>query len=424
MAPKRIAIIGGGFSGLMVATHLVREATQPLTIDWYDATGDWGRGVAYGASELVHLLNVRAKNMGAFAAEPLGFWHWLEAQPENIYTPDDFVPRPVYGAYLQTILQKTLALARAKDIALQQHCKAVSSAAELGDYAALVLACGTPPPRLFTVAEGASYLPNPWDTTLWQAEMAALTPQSRVIIIGTGLTAVDRILSLEAAGFRGQITAISRHGWWPQAHRATPPLPYTAPDWLAVTAPTAYELLRRLRQEVAALGSWHEVVDSLRPVTTALWQRLPLREKRKILNRLLTLWNIHRHRMAPEIAEKLSLLQKEGRLTTFADGVQAIDPHGVRLHNGEVYEAALVINCTGPDFNLTRTTQPLLRELLRSGAIAPDAVGMGMAMPCHAAIFPVGALTVGSYFESFAIPELREQASTTALGITRGMGEV
>lgn len=396
-----VAIIGGGFSGLMVLTHLVREASQPLQIDWYEPSGDWGRGTAYGKSELLHLLNVRANRMGAFAGQPEGFWEWLKIQPGNIYRADDFVPRPVYGEYLQSILQETLALAQQKDIAVTQHARAIMRYAEVQKSNALVLACGTPPPRSFKVkGDAARYLADPW-----RKEWPEVCNAKCIGIIGTGLTAVDVILSLQKRGFQGRITAMSRHGWWPLEHRITGALP--AIDWLEVVPKTALGLLTTIRREVKKQGAWHEVIDSLRPVTQALWQRLPVEEKRKALRRLFTLWNIHRHRMAPEIGEQLRALQASGKLHTVAGEIRSLDTD----------DFDLLINCTGPDFTLARTQHPLLRDLLDHGLITPDAVGLGMLPDLAKRIYPMGALTIGTYFESFAIPELRDQARDVAQAI-------
>lgn len=387
-----VAIVGGGFSGLMVLTHLVRGAARPLQIDWYEPGGDWGRGTAYGKSEQIHLLNVRANRMGAFAGEPQGFWEWLQPQNGNRYAAEDFVPRPIYGDYLQSILHETLALAAQKNIAVTQHQIAITSYEQIAESDAIVLACGTPPPREFLV-KGAEYLGDPW-----RKEWPDVSAAKNIGIIGTGLTAVDVMLSLKARGFAGKITAISRHGWLPQEHRTLGELPKI--DWLSIAPNTALGLLVAIKREVKKHGVWHEVIDSLRPVTQALWQRLPVNEKQKALRRLFALWNIHRHRMAPEIGESVRAIAPE---------IIAAD---IRTYDTSMFD--IIINCTGPDFALAKTKHPLLRDLLERGLIEPDEVGLGMLPDASQKIYPLGALTIGTYFESFAIPELREQCKTVA----------
>ena len=103
---RRIAIIGFGFSGLMVVANLVREATAPLAIYIIDDASE-GFGVAYGTSNTDHLLNVRASNMSAYADAPVHLVEWL-AGDEGIvaakglglhgsYGAEDFVPRALYA---------------------------------------------------------------------------------------------------------------------------------------------------------------------------------------------------------------------------------------------------------------------------------------------------------------------------------------
>jgi uncharacterized NAD(P)/FAD-binding protein YdhS len=393
-AAHSIEIVGGGFSGLMVLTHLVRESTHPLQINWCEPSGDWGLGTAYGKSEQIHLLNVRANRMGAFAGQPQGFWEWLEQQSGNHYAAEDFVPRPIYGDYLQSILRGTLALAAQKNIVVMQRQQAITSYKKIAESDAIVLACGTPPPREFAIKGDASrYLADPW-----RKEWPDLSAAKNIGIIGTGLTAVDVMLSLKARGFSGRITAISRHGWLPQEHHEMGVLPKI--DWLNIAPNSALGLLVAIKNEVKKHGTWHEVIDSLRPVTQALWQRLPVAEKQKVLRRLFALWNIHRHRMAPEIGASVRAIAPE---------IIAAD---IRTYDTSVFD--VIINCTGPDFALAKTKHPLLRDLLERGLIVPDEVGLGMLPDPAQKIYPLGALTIGTYFESFAIPELREQCKTVA----------
>jgi len=46
-----------------------------------------------------------------------------------------------------------------------------------------------------------------------------MTEDAPVLILGTGLTMVDYVLSLLLEGHKGPIIAISRRGLLPQAHR-------------------------------------------------------------------------------------------------------------------------------------------------------------------------------------------------------------
>jgi len=121
----RVAIIGFGFSGLMVAANLLRMTSRPMTLYIIDETS-YGHGVAYGTTNPQHLLNVAAGNMGAFADDVGGFATWLRSEHaaqhgnrmgiQKTYAAQDFAPRTMYAGYLTYIWQQ------AQEIAAQKHC--------------------------------------------------------------------------------------------------------------------------------------------------------------------------------------------------------------------------------------------------------------------------------------------------------------
>ena len=51
-SPKRIAIVGGGFSGVMTAVNLARLSTRPLQVTVINCRRPDGRGVAYGKRDV------------------------------------------------------------------------------------------------------------------------------------------------------------------------------------------------------------------------------------------------------------------------------------------------------------------------------------------------------------------------------------
>ncbi len=65
-----VAVIGAGFSGTIVAAHLLRASVHaPVRVLLIDRSGRVGRGVAYGTTSARHVLNVPAGRMSAFAGD-------------------------------------------------------------------------------------------------------------------------------------------------------------------------------------------------------------------------------------------------------------------------------------------------------------------------------------------------------------------
>ena len=236
-----IAIIGGGFSGTLVAVNLLKTATQPLAIKLIERREQIAKGIAYSTDTNCHLLNVSAGNMTAFPNDSGHFLRWLyynyselaDFLPNEI-TASTFIPRKVYGLYIQSILEEALATAsnyvkleRVTDevIAIEKIQTASSERARVflkhqGAIAAdkVVLALGNSPNALPKASDNIR--------NAWSAEaLEDLDPSDDVLLIGTGLTMVDMVLSLQEWNHKGKIYAVSRRGLSPQRHQATKPYP-------------------------------------------------------------------------------------------------------------------------------------------------------------------------------------------------------
>src|SRR6478609_1705398 len=110
-AALRVAIVGAGYSGSLIAVHLLRQP-QPVHIDIID-TRLPGRGLAYSTAWDDHLLNVPAARMSAFISEPSHFLEWLKTHGQPQVQPESFIPRKIYGGYIQDVLQAALRTASA-----------------------------------------------------------------------------------------------------------------------------------------------------------------------------------------------------------------------------------------------------------------------------------------------------------------------
>ncbi len=281
-SPQTIAIVGGGLSGTLVAVNLMKNATTPLIIKLIERRTEIGRGIAYSTTIDGHLLNVPAGKMSAFADQPNHFLDWLHANGHHNVTENSFISRKIYGNYIQAILQEAQANAREnvhfekitdEAIAIEaknNHIKIYLRQGQCLQAQKAVLALGNPPPSLpAAFGQNSSYIKDAWsgDPT------SNLNPEDSILLLGTGLTMVDVVVSLHQQGFRGKIHAVSRHGLIPQPHQHTIS---SYPTFINLeTAPkTVRELLKLIRQEVKKATkqgqNWQAVIDALRPVAPEL----------------------------------------------------------------------------------------------------------------------------------------------------------
>lgn len=432
---REIAIVGGGFSGTMLAVHLARGEGANVTL--IERDGAPGRGLAYATANPGHLLNVRAERMSAYPEDPGHFTRWLTAR--GLGGAADFAPRRIYGLYLEQQLRQAhadmfprLKLVTGEAVRVEardsrQHILLDDGRAIEAD--AVVLATGNPPPArmpAFDALPAHLYAPNPWRDGIAEG----LGRNDPVLLVGTGLSMADVAVSLADAGFEGRILAVSRRGLLPRAHAESPPAPVEQD--LVRYLPLS-QRLAAFRTRAADIG-WRTAMDELRPHTATLWKALNKAEKARFLRHLRPWWDVHRHRIAPAIAARLDALRAAGRFEFAAGTVLGAEARYGRAHvslrprGGDQVvriEAARVINCTGPDGDLRRADDPLLASLLAAGAIRPDAQRLGMDTGRNGeaigadgvvtpGLFALGPLARGRLWEATAVPELRAQAAAMA----------
>ena len=444
---RQIAIIGAGFSGSLLAVHLLRRTGPEDRVYLIERSAGFGRGLVYASGNPHHLLNVRAGNMSAFSDHPDHFLEWLRALPENersaVSVSEDrltFVSRQLYGSYIQHILGREIWSAESAhrlyliaDEAVALHPAGAGYSLEVAgglryEVDAAALAMGNFPPE----GDARGYIANPWS----QGATADLDSDAPVLLVGTGLTMVDTVISLLDQKHRGPILAISRRGLLPRRHAAVAPHPRFLP---AGEAPRSLRaLLKTVRAEIrhatAPCRDWRAVIDSLRPDTRDLWRNLPLEEKQRFLRHLRPWWDVHRHRMAPSVAGRIERALERGqlqirrarlgRLTPKRGGVE-VELLPVAGAPAEQIEAERVINCMGPLSDLSRVAAPLIRGLLASGAVRSDPLNLGIEVSGEGAVidaagrvarnlFAVGPLTKGVFWETTAVPDIRIQCERLA----------
>jgi uncharacterized NAD(P)/FAD-binding protein YdhS len=434
-ADSHVVIVGGGFSGALMAINLFRFG-GPRTTLVERAPERLGRGIAYGAAHPGQLLNVRAAAMSAFPDDPDHFARWCRDRTDA--APADFVARETYGAYLRETLAEVRAAAGERLTILSGEVEAIDRGAAgmaltLADGAtlaadAVVLTLGNLPPHAppgvdpDTLPAGV-YVDDPWA----QDPAAGLSHGDEVVLVGSGLTAIDIVLRLDAVGFDGPILALSRRGLAPRRHvDGTPP----APGWTETPDLPLSALVRRLRSDAATLG-WRAAVDALRPVTQRWWARADAATRTRFLRHCRPFWDVHRHRLAPAVADRIDAMVAEGRLRFAAGKIAAVEPHpqGALIRwrprgdsdlAGTI--AARIVNCTGPQGDVLRTSEPLLRQLVASGMVAPDSLRLGIDVDdgsqvidrdghAYSDLYCVGPMTRGSFWEIVAVPDIRRQCA-------------
>jgi uncharacterized NAD(P)/FAD-binding protein YdhS len=450
---RSIAVIGAGFSGTILAAHLLRRSQGSLRIYLINRSGRLARGVAYGTRNSRHVLNVPAGRMSAFANDENDFLRFAQQRDPNI-VGGSFVPRHLYGDYLEHILLSAQSKS-ARGTVLAHVADEVISIEETSESRAIInLAHHSPLTVDRVVIAAGNYAPtaprlpderfladprfvaDPWKPLA----LDGIAGDRPVAIIGTGLTMVDVALDLAARGHTGGMIAISRRGLLPQPHRhgTTPPSYGHLPPDLVATEPTAVGYLRAVLRHARRLEregiDWREVVASLRPVTPRLWRALPDAEKARFLRHLRPYWEVHRHRMAPELWAALQALVNSGSLEVMAARLTSIVPREdglsvtVRRRDHaapETLHVAAVVNCTGPESDVRKLRDALVSDLLRRGIASCDPAGLGLRVDDEyrmvgkeKAVSPIisltGPLLKGEFWEATAVPELRVHAARLA----------
>ena len=455
-AAEVIAIIGGGFSGTMVAFHLARQTgPDPVHVLLFEKGPKFARGLAYGTSCDRHLLNVPAGSMSALADEPTHFLDWLQARDTTAHS-GTFASRRVYGDYLEELLGSVshpgapVELVRDEVVELSggpladDRLVLQTSSGRSIVCDRVVLALGNQPPLDPAGVEALPavkhYSGNPWGSSL----LEGLGAFDTLALIGSGLTAVDVVVEAHARGHRGKIHAISRHGLLPCRHQPAPPRPHFKLNGEGATART---LLRSVRAATASCqaegGDWRSVVDGIRPVAQSVWRSLESRERQRFVRHLAPHWDVHRHRLAPEIDDLVQSQLCSQKLVVVAGRVLSLEESegGIALcyqrrgcTETEALYAARVINCTGPARDIRRSASTLLRSLFKDGIVRPGPLSLGLDVSAsgalirgdgqiHERLFAVGPMLKEQLWETTAVRELRAQTAELARHLSGAIGK-
>ena len=453
-----ILIIGGGLSGTMLAVQLLRRPGQ-LRILIIEPRAELGRGEAYSAVELGHTLNGNAARMSVDPDNPDDLTQWLnthiagggwpESAEQKLPVSELFPPRGLFGVYVQQRLAQARLVGAQQGSTLEHVCAEVVDLQTAVDSVQLtlndgrrlsaayaVLATGMFPaartPQKNSSGLNAAAL-DPWDV----AAMRQLDAQSTVLIIGSGLTMVDAVVSLEQAGHRGPIEVFSRHGLLPHVRRQPP----TWVDFLAedpsIRTPRQLlgELRRQCRDAIAQGIDWQAPLDTVRAHIGRLWSQATDVQRRQFVRHVRPWWESHHHRSPPLSAALVERLQRDGRLRIQAASFKGLEPASgagvsIRLRRrGEadtcVVHGAALINSSGIEYDWRRVARPLPQQLLARGLVQPGPLALGIAAAVDGAVldaegqagsrlFAMGPPLRGMWWESTAVTDVALQAKALA----------
>lgn len=453
-----VAIIGGGFSGAAVAYHLDRLAPGRTQIVVIEPQDDLGRGLAYSADDPSHRINVPAAKMSLLPDDPAHFSRWLDqtqtvAPDHAALMPDGrrFPARRVFGDYVSDALRglgdrvehvRSRAHSITKDAAAYRI--QTDSGAVQADIVVLAI-CHPPPsqPAAFPedVRNAPGFIVNPWLPDAY----AGVGTDDRVIIVGTGLTMADIIASLEGRHHRGSVLAISRRGLRSRGHPPAPVDPFG--DFADIPIRTSAELVRKIRATIDAAAeaglSWHAVLDQVRSQGTAIWQALPLQERRRLLRHLRPFWDVHRFRVAPQIEAAIDRRLTDGSLSIRPSSLVSATINGSkhfvvslrdrRTGRVEDHPADVIILATGPAHGQVFADNPLLTALEREGLARPDPLRLGIDVDRNGRIIDAsgavnpdmlvaGPLARGTIGELMGLPDVAVYAIRIAGEVAQRIG--
>jgi len=454
---KKIGIIGGGFSGTMLATQLIEKSNAPLEIVIITKKENFIKGIAYNPYSQKHLLNVITSKMSAFPHEPNHFLDWVMQKPDfskkdKTLVANSFLPRYLYGEYLTDIWKATEKHAKSKNSTITFFDNEVTDLNLRNEEIVLTLdnnlevitnQCviatgnnlpGNPSIKNTNFYNSKNYYQNPWSVD----SVKNINSNLPVLIIGNGLTMVDTVFGLIEQNFKGEIYSFSPNGFNILPHRNIG-LKYTKLAEELKENMRLHDLVKLVNKHIKISKksgmSAEPIIDSLRPYSQKIWQSFSDEEKKLFMSRLRHLWGVARHRFPVHIHKQIQQLHVEGRLHICAGKitdiyetndfitVEYVDKSEKR---NKKINVSRVINCTGPETNLMNLDKHFLKKCYQKGILKQDQLKLGISTDTttfrvinaegkpHLNLFTLGPNLKGELWESTAVNEIREQAEKLA----------
>lgn len=448
---RKIIIVGGGLSGTLLALQLAGKKNADEIIMLEKNPELLGRGIAYHYDFTHQPLNVVAAGMSLFPDQPNHFVEWLQANSFRYnhllpsVSPKTFVPRKIFGDYIVEHLRKahhenaaTFQIRIDEVLGISRKGNKMEARLESGitlEADHIILALGNfAPADLFpdndAVTNAPGYFANPWTDQVY----SHLSGDEKILLVGTGLTAVDVVLGLRSRNFKGKISMLSRRGKLPLPHDLSHPAAELADPGYLSPRDAFFWLKGEIRKRKNI--PWPSVMDGIRPLTQEIWKRWSWDEKKYFLKRLRPIWEVVRHRIPAQSSTMLAELENAGQLTIGKAKIDSAKLHSQGIEvtwtdssgvHSDVFRK--VVNCTGPESNYRKVKLPILANLIDQGMLVNDPLGLGILCTPEGKILDtagkvvdglwcIGPMRKAVLWETTAIRELRLQAKEVAETIT------
>ncbi len=454
---KKIGIIGAGFSGTMTAVHLIRNTSELIEIILINDKRTLCKGIAFEPYSKQHLLNVTTSKMSAFADDKDHFLNWTmkheyySNKDRNIIA-DSFLPRYLYGQYIEQVWHEVTSSEQAGKVKItyidgqvtdldasdQDACMHISDGQVIRVDACIITSGNNAPgnPKILNESfyNSPNYFQNPWA----KDSVSNTEANKPILIVGNGLTMVDTVLGLRENGFDNEIYSISPNGFNILPHRHNGFVYTKLIDELKDDA-SFLDIVKLFNKHIKLIREFglsaEPVVDSLRPHTQKIWQRLTPREKKIFITRFRNLWGVARHRIPLHIYDKLQKQRIDDKLNiragklldiTEKNGIVEVEYFNKKAQRKEYLEVSRVINCTGPETDLERIEGSFLNKAMKKGIVTQDEFKLGINADSNTyhvldkygdqirSLFTIGSSLRGMLWESTAVNELRQQADKLA----------
>ncbi len=445
-----LAVVGGGSVATSFMYQLARQQRaggirklDELLV--FEPRPQPGAGAAYQQDTESNLLNTRAVGMSALHSDPTHFYNWALNNeqrwrprfPRIVVTPEAFLPRALFGLYMQDVYDEAAEILRTQGVKVshlnalvsdvRQHGTSYTVLTEHGrsyDASFVVMAIGNTEGMQFDhLRDRPGYFSTPYPCTRLTQE---IDPDKSVCIIGSSLSAIDAAVSLADAGHRGKIVMVSRNGRLPSVrgeHNLSRRPQLLMREKIAALAQERGNQLRL--QEVAELllqemelcegapvdladvlrpshgphryldleieasstddRSWQTIVYGLNDTIDLIWHYLPDEDRRVFERDFKSQWLSYRVSFPLENARKVQQLLHSDQLTVYAGCAdlcfnQALGQFVVNVIDSRKSFCATIysdylVNAAGYSTNARQCRSDLIRNCVASGLARPDEFG-------------------------------------------------